>query len=132
MSRHLNRVTLIGVIGAAPTLDASAGQTAACKFSVGITEQWKGKFGKSETRTEWHRVVVLGKQAEFLFPILGAGKRVYLEGPLTTREIVIHNTPVTVSRIKADRVIVLGHDRDVEKDAELEEARWCQSVSKTS
>lgn len=121
MSRHLNRVTLIGVIGAAPTLDASAGQNAVCKFSVGITERWKGKGGKVDARTDWHQVIVLGKQAEYLFPILGAGKRVYVEGPLNTREIVIQNTPVIVSRVKADRVIVLGHDRDLEKDAERED-----------
>ena len=122
MSRHLNRVTLIGVIGNEPTMAASAGQTAVCKFSVGVTESYKGRDGRMVNDTEWHPVVVLGKQAEVLFPILGAGKRIYVEGKLQNRERVIQNITVAYVNIKAERVIVLGHDRDVEKEAEREAA----------
>jgi single-stranded DNA-binding protein len=74
-----------------------------------------------ESETQWHQVIVLGKQAELLYPVLGEGKRVYIEGPLTNREIVVQNKPVIVSRVRADRVMVLGHDRDLEKESEREE-----------
>ena len=82
----LNKAFLIGNLGKDPEIRVTpAGQTVAT-FSLATTERVKSKDGKSEERTEWHRVVLWGKLAEIARDYLHKGKTVYVEGRIQTRK----------------------------------------------
>jgi single-strand DNA-binding protein len=123
MSKCLNRVTLIGNIGKPPDLRVTPGGQSVMNFSLATSEEWLDKkSNEKKSKTEWHRIVMWGKVADALFPILGAGKRLFIEGSLQTRQWEKDGQPRYTTEIQADRVILLSHDRDIEKDAAKEEA----------
>lgn len=80
----LNRVILIGNLGADPELKYTNGGTA-CELRLATTESWKDKNGQKQEKTEWHRVVVWGKTAEIAGKYLEKGREVCIEGKLQTR-----------------------------------------------
>ena len=82
----LNKVMLIGRLGRDPEIRYSQQGTAVVNFSVATSEQWTDKnTGDRQERTEWHRVVVFGKQAEVCEKYLSKGSQIYIEGRLQTR-----------------------------------------------
>jgi single-strand DNA-binding protein len=82
----LNRVTLVGNLGKDPEVRYTQGGTAVANFSLATTEKWKDKDGKEQEKTEWHRIIVWGKQAENCGEYLAKGRQVLIEGRLQTRE----------------------------------------------
>jgi single-strand DNA-binding protein len=54
-------------------------------FSIATSEQWNDRDGKKQERTEWHNIVVWGKQAEHCGQYLSKGRQVYVEGSIRTR-----------------------------------------------
>ena len=85
MSASLNRVTLIGNLGADPEVRTTADGRRIVRFSVAKTERWKDASGARQERTDWHRVAIfspgLGKLAE---DYLRKGSKVLVEGQLRT------------------------------------------------
>ncbi len=82
----LNKVMLIGNLGADPEVRATGtGQTVAT-LRIATTERWLDKSGGKQEKTEWHRIVVWGKQAELCKEYLSKGRSIYVEGRLQTRE----------------------------------------------
>ena len=82
----VNRVILVGNLGRDPELRYTAGGQPVTSFSVATNERWNDREGKPQERTEWHRIVVWGKQAENCANYLQKGRTVYIEGRLQTRE----------------------------------------------
>ena len=82
----LNRVTLIGNLGADPELKYTQNQLAVTRLSIATNERFKAADGNWTDRTEWHRVVVFGKTAENCCQYLKKGKPVCVEGRLQTRK----------------------------------------------
>src|SRR5258705_8528754 len=82
----VNKVILIGNLGANPELRYTAGQQAVANFRLATTEKWTDKSGQRQEATEWHRVVVFGKQAEIVGQYLTKGRQVYIEGRIQTRQ----------------------------------------------
>jgi single-strand DNA-binding protein len=82
----VNKVTIIGNLGADPEVRYTGGGQAVANFGIATSESWNDKEGKKQERTEWHRIVVWGKLAELCGQHLKKGKQVYLEGKLQTRE----------------------------------------------
>ena len=82
----VNRVILIGNLGRDPELRYLQSGQAVTTFSVATNDRWTDREGKPQERTEWHRVVVWGKQAENCANYLAKGRSVYIEGRLQTRE----------------------------------------------
>lgn len=82
----LNKVMLIGNLGADPELKYTQSGVAVCNFSVATSERWKDKDGQQQEATEWHRVVVWKKLAEVCEDYLHKGSKVYVEGKLQTRK----------------------------------------------
>ncbi len=80
MSGSLNKVMLIGNLGKDPELKMTPGGQPVARFSVATTETWKDKDGSKQSKTEWHNVVVWGKQAEIAEKFLRKGKQVLIEG----------------------------------------------------
>jgi single-strand DNA-binding protein len=78
----VNKVILVGNLGADPEMRYTAGGTAVCKFRLATTERYKDRQGNTQERTDWHRVTVWGKLAEICGQYLTKGKQVYIEGRL--------------------------------------------------
>lgn len=82
----VNRAILVGRLGRDPeTRHTGAGQSV-CNFSLATDESFKDKSGERRKRTEWHKIVVWGKQAEIAQQYLKKGSLVYLEGRIQSRE----------------------------------------------
>ena len=81
----VNKVLIIGRLGADPEVKTVAGGQNVARLSVATSENWTDREGQKQERTEWHRVVVWGKLAELCGKYLAKGRQVYLEGRLQTR-----------------------------------------------
>ncbi len=82
----VNKVILIGNLGRDPELRYTKDGRGVGNFTLATNERWRDKEGNSQERTEWHRVVVWGKDAENCAQYLQKGRSVYVEGRLQTRE----------------------------------------------
>lgn len=85
-SEGLNKVQLIGNLGADPDLKYGASGAAVLRLRLATTERYMDKSGERQERTEWHTVVFFGKRAEGLGRVLEKGATVYVEGRLQTRQ----------------------------------------------
>ncbi|TAE30001.1 MAG: single-stranded DNA-binding protein [Cytophagales bacterium] len=83
--RSLNKVTLIGNLGADPDFQQLDGNVAVAKFSLATTESFKDKNGQTQSNTDWHTVVLWRNLAELAHKYLQKGSLVYVEGKLKTR-----------------------------------------------
>src|SRR4051812_21802781 len=81
----VNKVILVGRLGADPEIKSVGNAQSVARLSVATSESWTGKDGQKQERTEWHRVVVWGRQAENCAKHLSKGRQVYVEGRLQTR-----------------------------------------------
>ncbi len=86
MAGSVNKVILIGNLGADPEVRYTANGTAVANFNIATSEQWNDKQGERQERTEWHRIVVWSKLAELCAEYLGKGRKVYVEGRMQTRQ----------------------------------------------
>ena len=81
----LNRVLLIGNLGADPELSYTPSGTAKATVRLATHEVWTNKSGEKGERTEWHRVIAWGRLAEICGEYLTKGRQVFVEGRLQTR-----------------------------------------------
>ncbi len=87
MAKGINKVILIGNLGADPEVRHSQSGTAMATISLATSSSWKDKqSGDMQERTEWHRVVVFNRLAEIVGEYLRKGSKVYIEGSLRTRK----------------------------------------------
>ncbi|TKX76298.1 single-stranded DNA-binding protein, partial [Halorubrum sp. SD626R] len=87
MARGVNKVILIGNLGADPEVRYSPSGAAVTNVRLATTDSWRDKqTGEQQERTEWHRVVFFGKLAEIAGEYLRKGSKIYLEGRLQTRK----------------------------------------------
>lgn len=84
MSEGINRVTLLGNLGADPELRYTQGGGAVLSIRLATTESYLDKDKQRKERTDWHSVTVWGKRAEALAKLIGKGSRVLVEGRLST------------------------------------------------
>jgi single-strand DNA-binding protein len=87
MARGVNKVILIGNLGADPETRAMPSGTTVANLRVATSESWRDKqTGEQQERTEWHRVALFGRLAEVAGEYLRKGSQVYIEGSLRTRK----------------------------------------------
>lgn len=82
----INKVILIGNLGADPEVRYAQSGTAVANFRIATTETWKKQDGTKEELTEWHRIVAFKRLAEICGEYLSKGSRVYIEGKIQTRK----------------------------------------------
>lgn len=109
MARGVNKVILIGNLGADPELRYTGSGTAVCNMRVATTETYKDRDGNTVENTEWHNVVAWSRLAEICGEYLKKGSQVYFEGQLQTRqwEDKDGNTRYT-TEIKVREMTLLG------------------------
>ncbi|MDX1482158.1 MAG: single-stranded DNA-binding protein [Woeseiaceae bacterium] len=87
MARGINKVILVGNLGADPDTRYMPSGAAVTNLSVATSDQWKDKqTGEQKERTEWHKVAMFGRLAEISAEYLRKGSQVYIEGRLQTRK----------------------------------------------
>lgn len=87
MAGSLNKVEIIGNLGADPELRYLQNGGAVANLNIATSESWKDKTtGEKKEKTEWHRVVIFGKLAEIAGEYLRKGSKVFIEGSLQTRK----------------------------------------------
>jgi single-strand DNA-binding protein len=82
----VNKAIILGNLGKDPELRHTQGGKAVCTLRVATNEVWTDQAGERKERTEWHTIVVWGRQAENCNQYLKKGRSVYVEGRLTTRK----------------------------------------------
>ncbi|TDJ32651.1 MAG: single-stranded DNA-binding protein [Gammaproteobacteria bacterium] len=87
MARGVNKVILVGNLGADPEVRYTQSGAAVTTISIATTDSWKDKqSGERQERTEWHRVVFFSRLAEIAGEYLKKGSQVYVEGRIQTRK----------------------------------------------
>ena len=87
MARGVNKVILVGNLGADPETRYTASGAAITNIRIATSESWRDKqTGENQERTEWHRVVFFSRLAEIAGEYLRKGSQVYVEGSLRTRK----------------------------------------------
>jgi single-strand DNA-binding protein len=105
----VNKVILVGNLGRDAELRYTPGGAAVATLNLATTEVWNDRNNQRQEKTEWHRVVLWGKQAESLQEYLTKGKQIYVEGRLQTRQWDDKEGQKRyTTEIKADRITLLG------------------------
>jgi single-strand DNA-binding protein len=87
MARGVNKVILVGNLGADPETRAMPSGTTVANIRIATSESWKDKqTGEQQERTEWHRVALFGRLGEIAAEYLRKGSQVYIEGSIRTRK----------------------------------------------
>lgn len=108
MSAGFNKVMLLGNIGRDPDFKTTQNGTGVLKFSVATTERYLDRNKERKERTEWHNVVVWGKQAEALSRIVQKGQQVFVEGKLSTESWEKDGKKQYRTNVIADTVSICG------------------------
>ncbi len=82
----VNKVILVGYLGRDPEKRFTGGGQAVANFTIATDESYKDKNGEKQKRTEWHRIIVWGKQAEIADQYLKKGSLIFVEGRIQSRE----------------------------------------------
>ena len=105
----VNIAIVVGNLGKDPEVRFTQSGRAVANFSIATSESWTGQDGNPQERTEWHRIVVWGKQAESCGQYLAKGRQVFVQGRIQSRsyEDKTGNTRY-ITEIIAQRVQFLG------------------------
>ena len=104
----VNKVILLGNLGRDPELRSTPSGQPVANFTLATSRRWKDKNGQRQEETEWHSIIVWGKQAEIAGQYLSKGKQIYLEGRLQTRQWEKDGQKHYTTEVKADKVVLLG------------------------
>lgn len=114
----INRVTLVGNLGQDPEIKSTPSGQSVAQLRVATTSTYKDREGNRQEATEWHTVVVWGKQAEACGKYLTKGRQVYVEGRLATRKWTDKDGKDRYStEVVAETVRFLGGGGDRDKAA---------------
>ena len=129
----VNKVILVGNLGADPTMRHTPSGSAVVNFNVATSETFKNKNGEKETRTEWHRVVAWARLAEICNEYLKKGKQVYIEGRLQTRSWEDQSgTKKYSTEVVANNMVMLGRAGDTPMDIPSQDFPAEQTVAEGS
>ncbi|HWA73632.1 MAG TPA: single-stranded DNA-binding protein [Polyangiaceae bacterium] len=111
MADGLNRVMLLGNLGADPELRMTPSGQAVLKLRLATSESYLDRNKVRQERTEWHSVVVWGKRAEALNKILSKGSRIFIEGGLRTSSYEREGQKRYKTEVVANEIILAGGAR---------------------
>ncbi len=105
----VNKVILIGNLGKDPEVRFTSNGRAVAHFPIATSEVWNDVNGSRQERTEWHNIIVWGKQGETCGQYLAKGRQVYVEGSIRSRSYDDKDgNKRYVTEIIAQRVRFLG------------------------
>ena len=110
----VNKVILLGNLGRDPETRYTTGGDAVTNLRIATTETWKDKSGEKQEKTEWHTVVLFGRQAEIAGEYLKKGRSVYIEGRLQTRKwtdkegVEKYSTEIVLQKFRGELTMLGG------------------------
>ena len=123
MARGINKVILVGNLGADPETRYTPSGTAITNLRIATTESWKDRqTGEQVEKTEWHRVVMFDRLAEISAEYLKKGSQVYIEGQLQTRKwtdqsgVEKYTTEIVLQRFRGELVLMGGSGGEMSGD----------------
>src|SRR2546423_927592 len=112
MAGGVNKAMILGRLGADPEVRFTGGGQSVANFRMATNEYWTDKEGNKKERTEWHRIVVWGKQAEAVGKYLKKGREAFVEGRIQTREWVNkEGQKQYTTEVVASHVVFVGGGR---------------------
>src|SRR3954447_11972717 len=108
MAEGLNKVMLLGNLGADPELKMTQGGQAVLKLRLATTETYLDKNQTRQERTEWHSVTMWGKRGEALSKFLTKGERIFVEGSLRTSSYEKNGEKRYSTEVNATNIILTG------------------------
>jgi single-strand DNA-binding protein len=114
----VNKAILIGNLGKDPELRYTGSGTAVCNFSIATTEKWRDQqSNEMKERTEWHNIVLWGRQGENAKEYLQKGSPVYIEGRIQTRSYDDkEGNKRWITEIVGQRMQFLGRRGETQRD----------------
>ena len=121
MSRSVNKITLIGNVGRDPDIQQTKSGTKVAHFSI-ATNRRPASGSEEEERTDWHRLTLWGRQAQFAEEYIRTGDRVYVEGRLEYDSYERDGVVIPTAEIHVAEVLILtskgqAMSDDIEKAA---------------
>ncbi len=118
MARSLNKVILIGNLGADPEIRSTTSGTRVATISLATSRSWTGAGGDQQEKTEWHRIVAWDRLAEIVERYLKKGDRIYIEGRIEYRQWEGQDGQTRyTTEIRAREMIMLGGRDSKERSA---------------
>jgi len=118
----MQKVIIIGRLGADPEVKYLQDGTAVANFTVATSERWKSKSGEKQERTEWHKCSVFGRLAEVCSEYLKKGSLAYFEGKLQTRSWEGNDgIKRYVTEIKVSEMEMLGSRQESRQEVSKDE-----------
>src|SRR6266513_2814316 len=114
MAKTLNRVQLIGRLGADPELRHTAAGLPVATFNLATNRQWPGKDGSIQEETEWHTIVAWDKLAQICSEHLTKGRLIYIEGRIHTRSWDSNGQKQYKTEIVANDMLILDSRQTAE------------------
>ena len=111
MAEGLNKVMLLGNLGADPELKMTQGGQSVLKLRLATTETYLDKNQTRQERTEWHSVTLWGKRGEALAKFLTKGERIFVEGSLRTSSYEKNGEKRYSTEINASNIILAGRGK---------------------
>ena len=119
MSRSLNKVTLIGNLGADPEVRSTTGGNKVANFSVATSRQWSSPSGEKQEKTEWHKCIAWNARSErgqmladVIEKFVKKGDKIYVEGAIEYRQYEDKDKQTRyVTEINVREIILLGGGR---------------------
>ena len=119
MSRSLNKVTLIGNLGADPEIRSTAGGNKVANFSIATSRQWSSPSGEKQEKTEWHKCIAWNARsdrgqmlADLIEKFVKKGDKIYVEGSIEYRQYEDKEKQTKyVTEINVREIILLGGGR---------------------
>ncbi len=123
MTRSLNKVMLIGNVGADPEINHTPSGIPVATFRIATTESWKDREGATQERTDWHSIVAWRWLAEVTQKIVHRGTRIFIEGRLQNRTFEDRDgNKRTITEIVADNILVLDGRQNQHRDTAHDES----------
>ncbi|HEY8073554.1 MAG TPA: single-stranded DNA-binding protein [Labilithrix sp.] len=111
MAEGLNKVLLLGNLGADPELKVTQGGQSVLKLRLATTESYLDRNNTRQERTEWHRVTLWGKRAEALSKFLQKGERIFVEGRIQTSSYEKDGEKRYSTEVVANNIILAGRGK---------------------
>lgn len=111
MAEGLNKVLLLGNLGADPELRVTPGGQAVLKLRLATTESYLDKSNTRQERTEWHRITIWGKRGEALAKFLAKGDRIFIEGRIQTSSYEKNGEKRYSTEVVANNIVLPGRGR---------------------
>ena len=123
MGQSLNKLSLIGNVGAAPEVRTLSGGTKLATLSLATKQRWKDKSGQYQERTDWHRLKCWDRLAEVVEEYVSAGDRLYVEGRVEYGSYDRDGVTISTVEVHVRELLMLGgrrYDARCDDDDDME------------